>query len=321
MKNDKIKNSLFLVYSPFQVVCAFEAISAYSIVNPIIYCLGGSYLKRNEKTPHLLDELGLSYQIMDVKSFPWRIIDLVKHRNQFERCYIGDYFDPFLRLVASFLLRKKGELFYLDDGASTLTAINIPHPLRLPKFKTRIQYVLPIVISKLKRHSESFYSIFSTPNGEVNSLNAIKNKYLLNTYSPKGVFIIGTTYHGFNAPETLYQLLKNTFSHFSDNEIYYSPHRSIVKDKTILDICRDYNVKYIVSDYCVEVDYIKKGYNPQMIIGFGSTALFTLKRIYPAARVISVKYPAVMVKGNEKTYDIVNENLKSAGVEILTILP
>lgn len=294
----------------------------FKIEHADIYCLGGKILEKNSKTPLLLEELGLPFQIIEPRSKLKSIFQFLKNRNKYDRCFIGDYFLPYFRLLASFLLKPSGELYYLDDGASTITATNSKHPLLLSPWRIQVQYLFPLLLSFFKGHHCRFYSIFDTKDGIKNELSAIRQRYTLNDDNPRGIYIIGTTYKGFNEPQTFFPLLENSIKKFYDpnQEMFYTPHRAAVDDEKIQSICKKNNIKYIVGNYCVEVDYIKQQYNPKVILGFGSTALFTLSKIYPKATVISITYPSSMIKGNEEIYEAVNNNLNKLGVKVLTII-
>lgn len=316
--------TVFVIYSPFQAICVYEAIAKYKIESPDIFCLGGYYLQKNGKTPLLLKELGLSFQVLELSSYHNLFVELLKKRNknQYERCFIGDFFDPNLRLFASLSLTHNGSLYFLDDGASTLTAINTKRPLSIPSLRVKVKYIIPQMLSLLKRHNKKFFSIFDTEGGDKNELIAIRNRYSHNQQQGKGVFIIGTTYKGFKNSKTFFSLLEKTINCYKDpqQEIFYSPHRAAVDDVTIKDICSKYGVHYIVGDYCVEVDYIKNNYNPSIIVGFGSTALFTLRKIFPDSSIYSVKYPRAMINGDEEIYEVVNRDLQKNGVKVTTII-
>lgn len=314
--------TVFFIYSPFQAICTFEAIEKFNISEPVIFCMGGNYLVKNSKTPLLLKELGLSFNYINTGPHFKRVFNLYRYHNQYERCFIGDYFNPDLRFLAAYFLKRKGELYYLDDGASTITAFRSKYPLLKSSLRVKLQYVFPAIMSFFKGHTGRFFSIFDIPDGIKNDLSAIKKRFSQEKEKKDGIFIIGTTYKGFKSPETFFPLLKETIKIFCNTTepLFYSPHRAAVNDEMILKICNENGVNYIIGEYCVEVDYLNNNYNPSVIIGFGSTALFTLKRIFNESKIVSIKYPAVMVQGNESTYDAVNEYLKEAGVEIVTII-
>ena len=59
---------------------------------------------------------------------------------------------------------------------------------------------------------------------------------------------------------------------------------AVVKEVKILD---SNNVKMFNTEISVEVDFCSKGINPAVIIGFGSTALVTLKSIFPYSEVFN----------------------------------
>lgn len=317
--------TVFLIYSPFQAICAFEAIAHYCINEYKMYCIKHINNVANSQVEAVLKRLNLKYQVFSEMSFAQSLAFAYKRKEHYDRLFIGDYFDPVLRMYASVWCKNNATVYYLDDGASTLTATRNNRPLSIVPIKERIKYILSNTLFRLKNISESFFSIFDLQNGkgEKNSLEAVK-EYLMSKDKncQSSVFIVGTKYTGFQNPEMYFDLLEHTVLKYElNNNTIYSPHRAVAVDPKVETICKNNGINYRVSDYCVELDYILNGANPSLIIGFGSTAMFSLKMIYPSARCVTVRFPdAMLTAGNADIYENVYASMKMNGIEVVKIM-
>ena len=106
---------------------------------------------------------------------------------------------------------------------------------------------------------------------------------------------------------------------YPTEKIFYSPHGRSIEDSSIRLVCEDFKIETIASKYTIELDYSWKRYNPVAIIGFGSTALVTLKKVYPQANVINIFLPS-KVELFAKKNTFINEYLEKEGILTKRIL-
>jgi hypothetical protein len=114
--------------------------------------------------------------------------------------------------------------------------------------------------------------------------------------------------------------LEKVQKEIKNEDVWYCPHRRNKDDVELLEILDHYNTKIFNTQVSVEYDFINKGLNPLYIAGFGSTALYTLKLIYPEAIVYNVYQHQTKATPSTiaylKAYD---EQLKKIGVNTLNL--
>ena len=129
-------------------------------------------------------------------------------------------------------------------------------------------------------------------------LNMMKNSFNLLTsetsyLAATGVYIIGTnsfviSFKDETYEELLIKLINNIKGRYPGAPIYYCPHRRDTNNYS--GLLKELGVNLFQTEISVEVDFVTKKINPLLIVGFASTALITLKMIYPSCSVESVRF-------------------------------
>lgn len=292
-------DTLFIVNSPFQCLCMLEAINYYSIKNFDVILRPDNIELNNEMVKRILNEKGITYRICRMHPV-FDIIPLIFNfkRKHYSKLFNGDYyFGGIFAYDYSLISSNKGaEIYYFDDGVETLRLFSNPPMKREvgPKYWI-IHFICGIF--KYIRHigKPHYFTIFNLKSNkfliEKNTLSTLK----LNTKNRehKGVYIIGTNFDGIDIDKIDYfNLLKQLVSfcknNYKEETIWYCPHRRNLDNEEMMSLLSDLGVSIFNTQITVEYDFVQRGINPQYIAGFGSTALYTLKTLYPDIRVDNV---------------------------------
>lgn len=285
------KDSAFIVMSPFQALCAISIIKQKGIVDATIFLIDG--IGSYEKTKMLLKLYNKDYVFVD-RALPWySLIKYIKSFGRFRNVYIGDYFSIKEYIIAMAASVFNGNAVYMDDGNSTLS---IPPPVSRKRYysvKNWFAWQLFGLWGRKKSLNYSFCTIYDIK--EISDYPIIKNdlSQLIGSEGNTqraGFYIIGTNVVNLKlvgyAYEDYLRRVIGILKEKNDKEtIYYCPHRK--DSETYTDILNSNNVKLFDTEISVEVDFCSKGINPAVIIGFGSTALVTLKSIFPYSEVFN----------------------------------
>lgn len=280
--------NLFVVESPLQLLCAYEAIK---IEEQSDYFLLIRQTGRGSNDKHLLtcvEKLGLNYHLIIVRTDKV-VFDLLKNMfflinilsRSYNKTYFGSYYSSFLKLISKF--SQQNEIFYLDDGAATLRAQNEIKSKNLAVNWFTFFNLNPIDGQKIYKHN--FGSLKDILENKEKGLN-----YFIG--QPYGKMI--------NFSKEIYlSCLKEISKDYSkESPLIYIPHR--VEDISILKEVENIHILYL--DTPVEMFFVLDSeYKPKRIYSCYSTALFSLKGIFPCAQIIAVK-PKVYLGVIEEVY-------------------
>lgn len=284
--------ALFIINSPFQALCAFEAISHYD-VTPTFFVFDCADSKG--KIEKLLNLYG--YEAIIIPFVGTReLLKRLDKRRKYVTIFVGDYFSYNQYLISILLAKCNSSLVFLDDGTATLDLLPNVGRRRCKKYSLRaISYKCLDVLSSIKRVKKTFFSFFEINDYvpyyvEKNTFGLLKAK---TNQSPRGVYIIGTNSSAISFKNDSYpSLLKKLFKYIKENypneKAYYCPHRRDANDYT--GLLKENGLVLFQTDISVEVDFITKGVSPLLIVGFASTALMTLKCMYSNTPVASIQF-------------------------------
>lgn len=310
--------ALFIVNSPFQALCALEAIDHFSISSPVFLVLSDGNSRK--QTMPLIEDKG---RVLLFDHTTQGIVSLIKRAKSLniktKRVFVGDYFSLAQYVIAGICAKVGASIYYLDDGNSTLAIFPPVSKKRYESKNARIGFIAFGLIASIKLIKESFFTIYdvSAKNNLVikNEFKILRNKF---DNKAQAVFIIGTNPSAchFNRDYRIVLKEKIQFlrNRFPGETIYYCPHR---RDETVYgDFFYDCGVLLFNTEVSVEVDFYKKNITPVAVAGFGSTALLTLKVLYPNVMAISFKIETDNDSTN-KTYSYIGDYFKHIGIEIL----
>lgn len=322
-EKDLIKQpTIFYASSPFQILCAIEAIYYYKI-SQYKFVLGSTDDIRDKQMFTLLKQLNINYELFPLNKLTNKTRLLLifksyfKHKNAiYNQAFIGDYFtlDFYLHLLP--LVKRKSNIIYLDDGTSTIAILNGQIRTNL-KFKIK-KKIISFCLSCKKINSFHYYfTIFSDIKNErficfENKFSFMRKKKYYS--SPTDIFIIGTNTNAYcnelnikisDFISKLNEIFKNLIDRNQRCKIIYIPHGRDSNDN-IRKLCMAYGIEYRKLNVAIEYYMLKENIYPKSIYGFTSTALINLKKMYPNAFVFNIR-----IKGNTPHYNQIYDTISN----------
>ena len=324
------ESTLIIISSPFQAICAIEAIVYFEVKEPYIIIIPNKENSINIKTYQILADYGINqYKIVKFDYFLKLLSYVISKKpyylfytKKFSKIIIGDYLNPTHKLLASYY--NNNELIYLDDGNSSIEIFK--YKSKLAKRRS-INNFLKINISNILLHSRkkhTFFSVFPTKNdffiNKTNKLNFLKNKINI-VDNRNDIYILGSNIYLMNyiTGDKYIEYLKKTICSLNKNntnsKIYYCPHRG-ENIKDIEKICEKLKLNIFQTQKTIEIDIVEKGIIPKIIVGFGSTALYTLKILFDEIQIYLIKLPTNN-KNVNNTYNLIYKVYDKKNILIL----
>jgi hypothetical protein len=311
-----MKQGLFLIQSPLQVIETYEAINFFRITNPSLIIRENDNRNNNFQIQLLLKLFNLEDFVIKrffLPSFNGRklsyFINLVKFsvfflkkRKQISLDYIflPEYSSGFTQFLYNFFLKGNTNIFLLDDGVATIYTYykQFSSDFFLNLF-TLFDFLVPYEYQIIIKHQFEYLKrfIFS------------ERKYL--KFKEDTIVIIGQPLYEKNIisfKENLY-LIESIKNIFKNKELIYIPHRSESKEKiTRIAYIKDLKIKRIF--YPIELFGYFEGYIPSYFVSFISTALFTLKQIYKSKNIAIKLKNDILPQNKRKNIELIYEILQ-----------
>ena len=324
------KDTLFILKSPFQAMCACEAINAFKIENRYDVVLLKDTVNK-EMTSTLLRSKGiLFFEVSESLESKEVLKVFSSFKRKYRTCFVGNYYSLNMYRLALYSVVKGGVIKYMDDGTATLSLF-LPNAFPryyskkgfLQRNKLRWDYLKLDIERKVLGVKQSLYTIYDVESPkwviEKNKLETLQNRI---NCEKSGIYIIGTrsSYH-FERADYI-QLLENTV-HYAvalcpGQPVYYCPHRA--DSYKYDDFLQKNDIRVFNTKVSVEIDFISNSINPMMVVGYGSTALLTLKLMFPSSIVTSIEIKSKaqsIYKGYKELSDCINDYYRSGGINII----
>lgn len=305
---EKGKPSLFVIVgSPFQALCAIEAIRDFEILDyKFLVCL--SNWKRDDQTLAVLNKYNIKYECVNRKnvlSLKGRLSILRFRKNRYKRIFVGDFRSLQLYYCALRHASNNSTIISLDDGACNVSLLNNVYKLRIDRKIRLLSYWYFDFVAKIRsvKKGNYLYTLFSDiPNSEIKCFpNQFRNLQLLrdsNNKIQEGVYFVGTNTSSFakvlslELPE-LYRYIDGIFDciykkHVNER-IVFVPHGAD-NDPNVKDMCKKYHFEYDRPETLIELYLLNLNNPPRCIYGFASTALFTIKKMFPKTDVFNILF-------------------------------
>ena len=305
---EKGKPSIFtIVGSPFQALCAIEAIKDLEIQDyKFFVCLGNSI--RDGQALALLNKYNIKYncyKLSDILSLKGRLSILRFRYNKYKRVFVGDFRSLQSHYCALLFASNKSTIISLDDGNCNVSLLRNVYKLRVNKKVRLLSYWYFNAVAKLRHIQKDryLYTLFSDiPNKTILCCpNHFKNIQLFPNTDYKrleGVFFVGTNTCSFSdalsiQPESFYKFMEFIFEgikkeHVNETTIFI-PHGAD-DDSRVKQLCQEYDFKYERPDTLIELYLLDQNCPPKTVYGFTSTALFTIKKMFPQTEVINILF-------------------------------
>lgn len=329
-----MSHALFVISSPLQVYCMLDAIDHYAIEHPVVYLVYGNEYSVNEGALRILDRIGVQYSLLRNYSFLYALKDacfrifLNRSSAYFTHVFIGDYFNPLHRLFAFSYMTKKCDITFLDDGNSTVEASLTGLSLSLKRdFRLKMKFFCISLLfdKKCQPLNTTFFSffenlIFQNCKMEINPFNSLKSLIPFHPRDNKRVVvIIGSSLASlgfikdYEYQEYIRRCIFDSKSLFPSCDIFYFPHRA--EKFSWVDAMKDIiEIKYSLET--IEYELIIEQYDVVACYSFGSTAAYTLKKLFPSILSFTVEMELSNVYLN-LSYQQINQYYNENGINIL----
>lgn len=318
----KYTPSVFFVMSPFQLLCAIEAIRDFCIseYKMVFVCLE-DFEKRNNQMKLMAKDMGVVYDYYSLGHFSFDSlisnIDRysINEDKKYSRIFIGDYYVTELLELSVKYASEKAILVYMDDGNSSISLLqgirrdnrpsrwsNFLHWYKNEYKKKKV--AREILCRKLYDRgiicSNCFYTIYS----DLKSRKFIlyPNEFNLgwlqfdNVKVEKDViYIVGPAIEVYakqnririvDVESIMWSKLSEIRSIYENKEIIYIPHGRDTNE-FVAEFCKMLNIKYKRIDETIEYYMAKHSANPCVVCGINSTALLNIKRMFPETTVVN----------------------------------
>lgn len=312
--------ALFLISSPLQLLFSQNAVKTFGI-DEATYIFFKDSSNRYKQMENIAIKYGLKYKYeKGTVSFKEQLFkSFRRHTADYNYLFIGNFFQS-LEFIYLPLLKKNGKVIYLDDGTNSIAILNNNYDNRRVRIKRKI-------ISLLYWYRNYSMNNFFTIYGDIvsNEFNIVKNVIEHNTsqFKKDGIFIVGTNIEEYckaiginvedfiNKTEQFITELKEK----SSERIIYIPHGRDTSN-IAKNICEKMGIIYQPLNLNIEASLLLNDSSPAIIYGFGSTALYTLKHIYPHTPIFNVFYDG----GSGSAYNeyvAINEYFFKSGIDLI----
>lgn len=295
------------VETPLQLLCAFEAMELRGGGKEIQLFLRATGRGRNDK--QLIETariLGLDFKLirfnvkatlLDRARLLLVIISLLS--SKYDEVYFGSFFSGFFRILARHIRSKK--TFYLDDGMATLLA---QRSMKAGGAKDLF----------------TFFNIEPLPGQEVimHGFEGLKKK--IGYSRGNEAYFIGQPLvdYGYLNVDEYCACVKDAVRKVCGGDLYYVPHRheSEAMQSRISGI-DGVSLREVATP--IELYFISSGIYPRFIFSFSSTALVSIKLIYPDCTSISYFIDYKNYSPRTHIEDIYCFFEEEAGIEVIDV--
>ena len=322
----EIKGStLFIVGSPFQCLCMLEAIDYFQIRDYdilVVYSDGMSL----GKIKKLLEDKNLRYSVRHYAHIIKTVLPVIfsRHRH-YKNVVLGDYFGGY-EALASIYAGLGCRIHYIDDGNQALEIFSDCSRKRYKSKKIAFVFALYNLLFRLKGGKEHiFFTIYPVETDRYEIVhNGFQHLKGATCGEKSGVYIIGTNSSALEFKDVTYdemmrKLTENIKARFPGEKILYCPHRRDRNNEQVFALCSELGIDIYNTEVSVEYDFASKGFNPSLIVGFTSNALYALRMIYPESEIETVLYHLQDERADESTAVIV-EGMKKVGIKAIDII-
>ena len=323
--------SLFVLASPFQAMCAIEAIEEFKISNYKILIVK-SNSPRDKQLYRYLDEQGVEYTICELSSPHYAfecLSPLFGHREkEYHRAFLGDSENKLLYHFAFKYLYPNSVISFIDDGTKEIPILAGRRNRKFDIFfwaKWFNRKLLNIEIS------DSYFTLFSdiaSPKFQCRNNRFTHVSKRTSGKMPMGVYYIGTNSKMYckklniryeDYKDSLGRSLDSICMKYEGQPIYYIPHGRDMNVE-IRELCESHGVIYQCADKTVELYMLAQPTKPYAIYANTSTALFNLKLFYPDVPIYNI-----FTLGNPKSryyadYVMYSEYFEKHGVEWIKMI-
>ena len=322
--------SVFVISSPFQAICLVSAILNLEIKDYQVIVISSD---RNTQVFSVLNRFKIPYVVRYSGWHRWRIrlfivTSIIHRHNKYNRLFLGDFRSIDLIYFGLNYISDGADIVYLDDGNATIALFQ---GVAYSKPYSKIDEKCQSTISRRRRFVflKYYYSIYANLSNanyiiEYNSLSIlcvhkddplIDNVVFIGANTKRYCETMNIPEESFNnALDTMLQRIRKTYP---KTKITYVPHGAD-KSGAVMDICSKYEVDYHRIIVPIELYYMDKEC-PIAIYGFGSSAIYNLKQMFPETVAFSILLEPSNKLNSFERKKIIAQYYSECGIEQLTI--
>lgn len=312
---EKMRKAIICIGSPLQAICAIEAIVKYEIDVYDMYVIDEGV--RLGQIEEFLKGKNINFTVIPYHVTFWKsIFRIIGAFNVFKGKYdyllMGDYRLTGNKLECVPLVKSGGTIIYLDDGAYI---VSWSKGLIVETKNTRIRNWMIDFICRLRNISHKnlftiFYSDIVMPGYSIQE-NCLSQLQMSSTTIGEDIYIIGTNplgdsgyckYMGIEYSHYL-DIVDNLLFNIRQREpqahIVYIPHGRDKSEETI-NICNRLGIEFKRLSVCVELFVLSLDKCPKEIWGYGSTALYTLRKLCKGTKINNIIIEGTNTNSNEE---------------------
>ena len=309
-----MKDLVAIVSSPLQLINLSEYIVSQNIKNYSILILYYSDKELNQlNSINKIYNLDIDFSILGRPIFQYlELFRLSQKFKKIKEIVIGNFFsDPHIFFLNSCSPKK---VTLIDDG---MIVHEIPNFIGTNRRMVNLNLIKKTLnffgLFEYPSHIK-LYTIFdliqtSNINLQHNKLPVIKSKISKKSISKK-IIIIGQPLieKRLVKKDSYLSVLKKIINNNIGYEILYFPNRK--ENKLSLDHIKNLKkIKIVTSNDCLELFISKSDFLPSKIIGFTSTALYTIDKIFNSTnQIIEIQSYKLKLEHSQDTYNNIYEN-------------
>ena len=278
-----------IISSPFQLFSFNELINQKNINNYFLFVLVYNHYELLQiKNLALLFEIKIHETIIGRKVFQYFLLKkLIRKLRNPEIIVIGNFFsDPHLFFLNEI---NNGKIIVLDDGLNSKLIVNSLDKRNYPFFKNIFMRLFRLNLDFPKRFS--IFTIFDLNSNnhnviiEKNQLNDFK-KNIKNFKKENIILLIGQPFVELKIlDEFFYFSIINKINRKFPNLIYIPSRKE--NDRNLYKMKKQYGINILRTNINIEHYILNKKIIPKSIIGFTSTALVSLNKLFNQEKVIT----------------------------------
>lgn len=323
--------AIFYVGSPLQMLCGIEAQHHFNLNDAIYIIVTEKDSRSRHQILKIAEKYNLRYKIMNNfylrSSFLYSLLYMMYmfifqiRPFSYKYVFLGDACEKQLTIYSLLSIGKRGSFIYLDDGTASIEYIRNGIP------SSRMVNVIRNIIKRFTKFNDGiFYTTYYEFPEKKNEIIPNKFAYLQKSLrlqkDGSEAYIIGPAIDEFCgimdiSTSIFFETLARVFREIKLQDIekiIYIPHRRDVNSE-IDEFCKRNNVIFAPLDQPVEAYFLDADTSPRRIYGFSSSALYTLKMLYPSIEVISIWFK--QINNNIINLDQLNECFENKGIKLV----
>ena len=326
--------SVFVAYTPFQVLCAVAAIRQLEIDDYLFLAKLPRGEVRNSQTMALLEKYHINYKqpffFTRLSLLFYMCVAFLHRKNRYKRLFIGDLRDVSSYYVGFNYVSDNCQVVFLDDGNFTINYLqdSISEPME-PSHRKRLDKIAKRRNMEVGHNFLTIYGDIESPKNHVCQLDlhCVVNNKESKARQAKDVYIVGTNIERYCVPleipedvyiEKLGKLMQDLRQQYPEDKIYFIPHGREYK-KYGQRLCEQYGCIFQRPKMMIELELLNMQNPPKAILGYTSTALHTLKKIFPAAKVVNILFQSPEDNPFYQDYVMCSEYYQKNGIELVKL--